>query len=142
VLGTGLAAGQPAAEVSRQLGAAAMEVMWTLAASAPAVVLDANFWINDKRLAQRIRALSGCPVEVYCTCPTDVAARRYLARGPGRHQVHAAAHGASLGPEVIARSSRPIGIGEVITVDTTGPVDVTALASAVLARLPAAAPRP
>jgi hypothetical protein len=36
-----------------------------------------------------------------------------------------------LSPELLAESDRPVGIGELITVDTTGPVDVAALADRV-----------
>jgi Ni2+-binding GTPase involved in maturation of urease and hydrogenase len=34
----------------------------------------------------------------------------------------------SLTPEMLAEYDRPVGIGELITVDTTAPVDVAALA--------------
>jgi predicted kinase len=127
-----LGAAGPALTFSQRLGAAAMEVLWALAADAPAVVLDANFWIEDERQVRRIRALSACPVEVYCTCPPELAAQRFLARSASRHRVHV---GASLQPEVIARSARPVGLGEVIRVDTTGPVNVAELAEAVRACL-------
>jgi predicted kinase len=123
---------------SRQLGAAAMEVLWALAADAADVLLDANFWSGDERVRARILALSPCPVEVYCTCPPGLAARRYQARAATRHPVHGGPD-ARLGPEVIARSARPVGLGQVITVDTSDQVDVPALAQAVLARLPAVA---
>jgi predicted kinase len=134
VLGPSLGAGHPPAQLSRQLGAAAMELLWALAADAPAAVLDANFWVDDERVPRRVRALSARPVEVYCACPPELAARRYLARSAGRHQVHAPA-GQVLTAEMIAHSGRPLGTGEVITVDTTAPVDVAALAAAIRARL-------
>ena len=41
----------------------------------------------------------------------------------------------SLTPEVLAEYDRPVGIGELITVDTTAPVDVAALAERVRACL-------
>jgi len=45
--------------------------------------------------------------------------------------------------EVFTRSDHPVGIGEVITVNTTAEVDISALADAVLMRLPqVAAPVP
>ena len=34
---------------SRRLGAATMELLWALAADAPAAVLEANFWPDDPR---------------------------------------------------------------------------------------------
>ena len=125
------------AVASRRLGAAAMELLWALAAGIPAVVLDANFWVTDARLAGRVAALSARPVEVFCTCPAELAAQRYAARLGRLHPVHAQGAGAGrLGPEAIARSGRPVGIGPVLTVDTTGPVDVPALAGAIRLLLP------
>jgi hypothetical protein len=41
----------------------------------------------------------------------------------------------SLSPEFIAEFDRPIGIGELVAVDTTVPVDVAALAEAIRSRL-------
>jgi hypothetical protein len=121
---------------SRRLGAAAMELMWALAAGMPAVVLDANFWVTDERLPGRVRALSDRPVEVHCTCPAELAAQRYRDRSGRLHPIHAQGAGATLGPAAFARSGRPVGIGAVITADTAGPVDVPALAAAVRALLP------
>jgi hypothetical protein len=37
----------------------------------------------------------------------------------------------SLSPDLLAEFDRPVGIGDLITVDTTGPVDVAALADQV-----------
>jgi tRNA uridine 5-carbamoylmethylation protein Kti12 len=48
------------------------------------------------------------------------------------HPVHVVT---SLTPEMLAEYDRPMGIGELITVDTTAPVDVAALAERVLASL-------
>jgi predicted kinase len=120
---------------SRRLGAAAMDLLWTLAQTAPAVVLEANFWPDDERQRRRIATLAAQPVEVFCYCPVEVATARYAKRATSRHVVH---HDSVRGleVEVFTRSDHPIGIGEVITVDTTATVDITALADAVRARLP------
>jgi predicted kinase len=129
------------AQWSRCLGAAAMELLWALAASQPSVVLDANFWTEDERLRHRIAARPARLVEVHCACPVPVAAARYAARAASRHPVHAAG-GDTLAPEHVARSGRPAGLGELITLDTSGPVDIPALAAAVragFARSPGAA---
>ena len=67
-----------------------------------------------------------------CACPAQEAHRRLTARAAGRHRVHVV-H--DVPPEVMAEFDRPVGIGEVITVDTTRPVDVAALAGRVLAGL-------
>jgi len=39
----------------------------------------------------------------------------------------------SLSPELLAEYDRPVGVGDLITVDTAGPVDVVAVAAGVRA---------
>jgi predicted kinase len=128
------ALGAPAPDLawSKRLGAAAMELLWALAADAPAVVLEANFRPRHVYERSRISALSARPVEVNCVCPPELAARRYADRAAARHPVHVLTR---LTPEMLAEFDRPMGIGELITVDTTAPVDVAALAGQVRARL-------
>lgn len=120
-------------EWSRRLGAASMELLWPLAADAPAVVLEANFRPRHEYQHTRIRALGGQVVEVYCQCPAGIAASRFAERAArDRHPVHV---NTSVTPDDMAEYDRPIGIGTLITVDTTIPVDVPALAALVRARL-------
>jgi hypothetical protein len=119
---------------SNRLGAAAMELLWALAADAPAVVLEANFRPRHAYGRSQISALSPRPVEVNCVCPPEIAARRYAERAATSHPVHVVT---SLTPEMLAEYDRPVGIGELIAVDTTAPVDVAALAERVLASLSA-----
>jgi predicted kinase len=144
---------------SRRLGAATMELLWALAADSPAVVLEANFWPDDPRHGERVRALGARTVEVHCSCPIEECLRRYAARAASRHPVHVldrdrslatgaartggAAHtGGTAAPavpaladdplaETFARSARPLRLGPVVTVDTTRPVDVPAVAAEV-----------
>jgi len=116
---------------SKRLGAASMELLWALALDAPAVVLEANFWPDDARLEARMRALGAVPVEVHCRCPLDECLRRYAERAPSRHPVHADGVELRATAETFARSARPIGRGPVITVDTTGPVNVQQVAAEV-----------
>ncbi len=113
---------------SRRLGAAAMELLWTMAADAPSVVLEANFRPRSAYERGRIGALAARPVEVHCACPLALAARRYNQRAGARHPVHVVEE---LAADDLAEFDRPIGIGDVIAVDTTGPVDVAALAGQV-----------
>ncbi len=117
---------------SNRLGAAAMELLWALAADAPAVVLEANFRPRHAYARSRISALSARPVEVNCVCPPGLAARRYAERAAASHPVHVVTR---LTPDMLAEYDRPVGIGEVITVDTTVPVDIAALAGRVRAGL-------
>jgi predicted kinase len=121
---------------SRQLGAASMELLWTLAASAGDMVIEANFRPHSTYERERLLSLGGCPVEVHCACPLDVALARYSTRP--RHPVHVTA---ARRPETdLAQFDEPVGIGSLITVDTTKQADVPALASQVR-RLHAHAPQ-
>jgi predicted kinase len=131
-----LAQGEPDLAWSRRLGAASMEVLWALAADAPAVVLEANFWPDDPRVRERLAALAARPVEVFCKCPAQEYRRRYAQRATSRHVVHVDSHRMQLPDEAFTRSDRPLGVGVVLTVDTTVPVDIPALAREVREWLP------
>lgn len=111
---------------SRRLGGAAMELLWALAADAPAVVIEANFRPHSEYERVRLSGLSEYPVEVHCACPPELAVKRYSARVA--HPVHVVT---TLQPEAMAEYDRPVGIGALVTVDTTGTVDVKAVATAV-----------
>jgi predicted kinase len=117
-----LGAPEPDLAWSRRLGGAAMELLWTLAARSA----DANFRPQSDYERSRLTALGGCPVEVHCACPAEIAAARYNTRA--RHPVHHMAH-ASV--EALAEWDRPVGIGTLVTVETTLPVDVAAVAARV-----------
>jgi predicted kinase len=77
---------------SRRLGAAAMELLWTLAADAPSVVVEANFRPYDPYQRKKLSALAKHPVEVYCQCDPQLAARRYDDRAGTCHPVHVIAN--------------------------------------------------
>jgi hypothetical protein len=72
-------------------------------------------------------------VEVYCECDSELAAHHYNDRASTCHPIHVQA---SVPPEVRAEYDQPVGIGKLVTMDTTIPVDVTTVAAAVLAHLP------
>ena len=122
------ALGAPASDLawSRRLGGAAMELLWALAADAPAVVIEANFRPYSARERVKLSGLATHPVEVYCACPPELAVARYNARVT--HPVHVVT---ALGLEAMAEYDRPVGIGALVSVDTTVPVDVSAVAAAV-----------
>jgi predicted kinase len=111
---------------SRRLGGAAMELLWALAADAPAVVIEANFRPYSGYEHAKLSGLAAQSVEVHCTCPPELAVKRYNARLT--HPVHVVT---TLQTEAMAEYDRPVGIGALVTVDTTVPVDVNAIASAV-----------
>lgn len=123
---------------SRWLGGAAMGLLWALAADASDVVLEANFRpgssVEQAKVAglAALGGLGGRVVEVHCKCPAEVAAARYADRAASRHPVHVVT---SVSLEFLAEFDRPFGVGELIVVDTAGPVDVAALTREVLIRL-------
>ena len=121
-----LGAPEPDRAWSRKLGGAAMELLWALAADAPAVVIEANFRPYSQYERARLSGLAAQPVEVHCACPPELAVQRYNARAT--HPVHVVT---TLQLEAMAEYDRPVGIGALVTVDTTVPVDVNAVASAV-----------
>ena len=108
---------------SRRLSAAAVELLWTLAAHAGDMVIEANFHPHSDYELGKLRGLGDRMVEVHCACPAEVAHARYNARP--RHEVHLG----TLPLSVMDKSDRPVGIGSLITVDTTAPVDVAAVAA-------------
>ncbi|MBI4941504.1 MAG: AAA family ATPase [Actinobacteria bacterium] len=120
---------------SRTLGAAAIRLMWRLAADAPRVVVETNFRPRDPRDLAHVAGLRRPVVEVHCACPPDVARRRYAdrARDPRRH---AGAHPlAALPADAYAEFDGPAGLGPVVVVDTTRAVDVGHVAAQVTALL-------
>lgn len=114
---------------SSKLGAAAMEVLWRLAAEAGAAVLESNF---HRAFAHRFDALEGPLVEVHCTCDPDLARARYANRR--RHPCHFdSTYGLDMFDRWVAEAG-PLGLaGTLITVDTTEAVDAVALADRVRA---------
>jgi predicted kinase len=105
---------------SRRLGAASFSLLWTLAAHAGDMVIEANFDPHNDEALGQLRGLGGPTVEVHCACPAEVAHARYNARS--RHEVHQG----TLPLSAMDKYDRPVGIGPLITVDTAGPVAVAA----------------
>jgi predicted kinase len=128
-----LGAPRPDLAWSRTLGAAAMELLWALAADAPSVVIEANFRPHDQYQRRKLSALADNPVEVYCACDPGLAARRYNDRARTCHPIHVQA---SVPADVRAEYDRPVGIGKLVRVNTATPVDVPAVATAVRTHLP------
>jgi predicted kinase len=110
---------------SRRLGEASFALLWTLAARAGDMVIEANFDPHNDEALRQLRGLAGRTVEVHCACPAEVAHARYNARS--RHDVHRG----MLPLSAMEKYDRPVGIGPLITVDTTGPIDVAAVAAEV-----------
>ena len=117
---------------SKVLGGASMELLWKLAGLAPAAVLEANFRPHSEYERGKLAALAAPLVEVYCRCPPELAAHRFAARHGHRHPTHVSSE---VSLEYLAEFDRPFALGPVIEVDTSGPVDIDALADAIRADL-------
>jgi predicted kinase len=113
---------------SRYVGGASMELLWALASQCPHVVLEANFRPHSELERSRVRRVDGPLVEVHCQCPPEVCARRYAQRAARSHPVHAITR---LSAQLLEEFDAPMGLCPVIGVDTTGPVDVAAVAAQV-----------
>ena len=117
---------------SRKIGGAAMELLWKLAERAPAAVLEANFRPYSAYERERLTRLEARIIEVYCRCPADVLMQRFHERAMTAHAAHPAT---DLTPEWIAEFDRPMGLGDVIEIDTTRPVEIDSLAMRITALL-------
>jgi MoxR-like ATPase len=111
---------------SKRLGAAAMELIWAVAADAPRIVIEANFRPRSEYERRKLAGLADRVVEVYCACPPDLALRRYNERGASRHEIH-------VNPVMTVREmalwDQPVGIGTLVTVDTSTSADVARVAA-------------
>jgi predicted kinase len=125
------ALGCPDREASRRLGAAAGEVCWTVIGSSPGpVVLDT--WLPDRTLGEAglARARVDRLVEVWSRADDDVVRSRF--RDRARHPGHFDADNLTQLDAWLATAA-PLGIGDVVEVDTGGRVDVAELARRVAA---------
>jgi len=79
-----------------------------------------------------LERLSGTLIEVRCRCPRELAQARYSARSERRHAGHLDNERPS---EELWNEHhlRPLGLGPLIEVDTTAPVDVKPLADRIRA---------
>ena len=115
---------------SRQIGSAAMNLLWTLAAHCPQVVLEANFRTRSHHEREHVSSLLRRPaarlVEIYCRISPEEAARRFAQRA--RDERHHPAHALKeISLDQLAEYTEPFALGPVITLDTTQPVDIPAL---------------
>jgi len=107
---------------SQRLGQAAVLALLRAARSCPGAVLDSTWF--DYALP-RARTLSGRLIEVHCSVPLDLARARYRARIGHRHAGHL--DDARSDQELWGEPSRPLGLGPVVDVDTSGSVDIAEL---------------
>jgi predicted kinase len=117
---------------SQRLGRAAVLAMLTVARRCPAAVLDST-WFDYT--IDPVRALPGPVIEIRCVVPLDVARDRYHRRMAGRHPGHLDVDRTD--HELWGQPVRPLGVGPLIEVDTSGPVDVPAIARRIAVELAA-----
>ena len=120
---------------SRIVGGAAMEVLWALASQPVTVMLEANFRPRSSIERECLTALQRPVIEVHCWCPMRLAADRYAARarsGARDLSTHAVT---ALTNEMLAEFDTPMGLGELVTVDTSTPVELAQVARQVRALL-------
>ncbi|MGW8566875.1 AAA family ATPase [Isoptericola sp. NPDC055881] len=123
------------------LGVAAAEVVWRLAAApVPRVVVE-SWWFRPRDLDHALRGLAtagaDAVVEVWCDVPPEVARSRYEARAasrsPARHPVHADDRDLAAQWTAWSAHGAPLALGPVVRQDTQGRVDVGLLARRVAA---------
>jgi len=116
------ALGAPAdVEESRRLGRAAVFAVLAAARGCPGAVVDSTWYPYAEELA---RALPGPVVEVRCRVRLATAQDRYAARTrDARHLDDRRSSSELRGGEVA-----PLGLGPVLDVDTSSPVDVAEVA--------------
>jgi glucokinase len=128
-------------EDRQRLSRASDAVLQTVALASAGAVL-ASFW-----RCEDLSTTSGTPtgwlrgrepgsvVEVYCRCPADVAAQRFTQRRRHPGHLDSSRTGGGLLAQLESLASLgPWGIGPLVEVDTTGAVDVGAVAALVRAQ--------
>lgn len=112
---------------SRRLGRAAVLAVLKVARRCPGAVLDSTWFDYTRPL---VSALPGRVVEVRCVVPVAVARSRYYARAAIRDPGHLDLERDEA--ELWGEPVLPLGVGPVVLVDTTVPVDIQAVAAEVL----------
>jgi predicted kinase len=120
------------AAASMRTGRAAWAVFWLQARSSPQAVLDTNIQWNSPQQLDELRSLGGRLVEVRCECPPEVARERYAARAALGHP---AQRYTELDEARLIAYGRPVGLGPLVSVDSTGPVDAEDVARRIRAIL-------
>lgn len=128
VLGTEPPPGWPQRRWNAALGAAASRTMWVLLADAPGGAVLESCWPNDVRdlvVLGLQRARGRQPVEIWCEAPPEIARRRFETRHP-RHPIHGELP-TDAEWERWQATAQPLQIGPTLRIDTTGPVDASAI---------------
>lgn len=111
---------------SQRLGRAAVRTVLRIACRCPGAVLDSTWFDHTRPL---VTALPGPVVELRCVVPVELARERYYARAVDRHEGHLDLERDEA--ELWGEPVRPLGVGPLVEVDTTGPLDLAVIAAEV-----------
>jgi glucokinase len=123
--------GRPQRAWNSQFGAAASATMWALLADSPGGAILESTWPSRETwgFVQAGLSAAGVPAprQIWCEVPLTLARERYTARHPTRHGIHGEP------PDEQEWSGRwalatPLPIPDTLHVDTTGHVDLDAIA--------------
>jgi predicted kinase len=110
---------------SRPLGAAVMDLGWSLVASLTGPVVFEAWWFRPRDLPYARAGLVRCGrpavVEVWCEVDPDLARHRYATRR--RHRIHSDAWVLTSPLPWASPDAGPLGVGAVVRVPTDRPVD-------------------
>ncbi|AGZ45966.1 AAA family ATPase [Actinoplanes friuliensis] len=119
------------------LGAVAMETVWSLAAAVSGMAVVDSWWFRPRDLDHArtgiTRTGATATVEVWCDVPPELARARFIARK--RPGVHADTERLATQWAGWATQAEPLALGPVLRIDTSRPVDIPALSTAVKAAL-------
>lgn len=118
-------------EASRRLGRTAVDLVLRVAAGLPGAVVDSTWY---SYAASAAADLPGRVVELRCVVPLTLARQRYRARDRASGHLDARRSEDELWGSPVA----PLGLGPLVEVDTSAPVDLEAL----VARIHAVDPAP
>lgn len=112
-------------ELSLRTGQAAWAAFWHLSRRCPQAVLDSNIKPSGAYEMARVAEIEGPMVEVHCRCPLEIAQARYAERAKLDRPAQRAK---VLDGDLATRYGMPIGLRRLVVVDTSGPVNVEAVA--------------
>ena len=110
------------------LGASASEALWALLEHFPTGAVLESWWpaVDRHHVEAGLRRAGVDPasvVEVWCDVPAWLARERFEARAGQRHAVHGPQVGLAWWDGDEPASARPLGLGPVLRVDTSGPLE-------------------
>ncbi|MFQ6330978.1 AAA family ATPase [Nocardia sp. CWNU-33] len=112
------------------IGGIAMDAVWALARATPTTVVIDSWWFKPRDLpfaeAGIEQTRADRAVEVWCNVPAEVARARYASRC--RPALYQDQQRLADDWQVWAEQAEPLGITPTVVVDTTQPIDCTALA--------------